>query len=212
MNIRGELSSAMGERSEEANRNVAAQCLDDPSLLKDIVAGLSETDEKLTADCAEVMTMVGEERPEFVAPHAEKLVQLLSHSYKRARWETIHALSHVAALRPDVVTPQLSRIEQIIQTDDSKIARRYAIELLAAYARTGVKAAQESYPLLVAACDVLDGDLANVALNGLTVVAVLLPEKGDELATLAERFLNHSKGVVRKAAQILQNSVLPVKE
>ncbi len=203
MSILNELSSQIGERSEEGNRNVAGQCIEDPSLLREIVEGLHHEDAKLQGDCAEVFTTVGEERPEFVAPYANKLLALLNHDQSRPRWESVHALAHVAALRPDLISSHLERIDQMAQHDSSKIAQRYAIELVSQYVRTGVNAAREAYPILIRACDVRDGANANVALNGLAIVAVLLPEIADELKPLAERFMPHPKGVVADAAKML---------
>ena len=93
MSITEQLSSQIGDRSEESNRNVAIQCREDPSLLKEIAVGLQSKDAALIGDCAEVRTMVSETHPHYVSHYADVLITLFSHKKPRVRWEAMHALS-----------------------------------------------------------------------------------------------------------------------
>ncbi len=99
MEILNQLSSRKGDRTEDSNRIVAQQCMDNPRLLGDIAVGMEENDKKLQADCAEVFTMVAEKRPELVIPHAASIIPLLSAKETKTRWEAAHTLSFIADKR-----------------------------------------------------------------------------------------------------------------
>lgn len=107
MSIISELSSQVGDRSQSANHKVVVQCLDDPTLLADISAGLEHKNAALVGDCAEVMTQVAEQRPESVAPYAQALAPLLKHKATRVRWEAVHALAYIAAFNPETIADLL---------------------------------------------------------------------------------------------------------
>jgi len=114
MSILHQLSSQVGDWSEESNRVVVLQCLDDPSLLQEIAVGLNNDDGKLVGDCAKVLTMVTEKQPERLVPFGTKLTKILSHSSTRARWEAMHALSSIATISPQTITPVLSEIAHLV--------------------------------------------------------------------------------------------------
>ncbi len=110
MGVLQQLSSQAGDRSEYSNRKVALRCLDQPELLAEIAAGLDSRDVKLVGDCAEVLTMVAETRPDLIAPYAKKLAVLLAHKTTRVRWEAMHALALVASQVPRVIASLLPRL------------------------------------------------------------------------------------------------------
>jgi len=207
MSILYQLSSQVGDRSEESNRAVVLQCLDDPSLLQEIAVGLDNDDGKLVGDCAEVLTMVAEKQPEWIVPFGTKLTKTLSHSSTRARWEAMHALSSIAAISPQTITPVLSKITHLINNDKSTIVRDYAVETVKNYAATSTIAAEKSFAILTNAVIVWDGKHAARGLRGLQSVAFFFPEKRDEIMSIGRKFLDHKKGVVRKAARSLLSSI-----
>ena len=57
--------------------------MDNPALLDEIAAGLKSGDAALMGDCAEVMTKLAEEKPEWVAPYARALAGLVTHKIAR---------------------------------------------------------------------------------------------------------------------------------
>ena len=117
MSLTSQLSSQVGDRTEESNRKVAAMCLENPDLLGDIADGLQSDDAGMLGDSAEVMTMVAEVHPEFIIPYAKYLPPLLDHPKARVRWESMHALALVADLKPKVIEKLLGRIDEIIHTE-----------------------------------------------------------------------------------------------
>lgn len=203
MSIAGQLSSRMGDRTSESNRQVAAQCLAKPALLPEIAEGLASRDAGVQRDCAEVLTMVALERPELVAPHATALTTLFQHRTTKARWEAVHALALVASLCPAVVASVLPRLDELIQHDASIIVRDYAVDAVGKYAGTSPEAASAVYPLLRGAVTGWAGKQAGHALAGLIAVAPLLPALALELQALAQSCVDDRRAVVRRAARRL---------
>jgi hypothetical protein len=201
MSIRQALSSQRGERTETANREVAALCLEQPNLLGEIAAGLESEDERLRADCAEVLTFVAEARPELVKPLARQLGELLDQPHTRTRWEAAHALALVAGLAPRQVTPRLPALAERMRHDPSVIVRDYVVEALANYAGSGRAAAERAWPLLKQALDLHGGKHAARALRGLGNVARWCPAHAAEVRALAYARLDAGRGVTRAAAR-----------
>lgn len=203
MNLLKQLASQVGDRSEEANREAAAQCLADPSLLPEIAAGLSGADAAIVGDCAEVLTMVAQERPAWVAPYAPALAALLGHKHTRARWEATHALALVADLAPAVIAPLLPQLANTLHKDKSVIVRDYTVDMLGRYGRTSTDAARAALPLLQEALTLWDGKQAARALHALAEVGQRLPSHAAEIRQLGQRFSSHPRSSVSKAARQL---------
>jgi hypothetical protein len=203
MSILNQLSSRSGARDTVPNRRVAALCMENPALLDDVVAGLQSQDVALAGDCAEVLTMVAEQVPAHVAPHARALTPLLAHKTTRVRWEAMHALALVAPLAPKVAGAQLARLAEIVRSDKSVIVRDYAVDAIGGYAGTGGPAARKAMPLLREALAAWDGKHAGHALIGLAAAAAVAPGLRAELRSIGERYLADKRGVVRKAARQL---------
>lgn len=207
MSVLAQLSSQVGDRSQEANRRVVAQCLADPALLSEIATGLPSQDTALAGDCAEVLTQVAEQEPALVAPHAAALVPLLAHRNTRVRWEAAHALALAAALVPEIIAPLLPRLAEIIRRDPSVIVRDYAVDAIGNYARTGPAAAQAAHPILREALALWEGKHVGRALNGLRNVASAEPDLADELRAIGQQYLDDRRAVVRKAAKALIRAI-----
>lgn len=201
--ILSQLSSQKGERDFSSNIKVAEQCLKTPTLLKEISEGLKNKDKALIADCAEVFTKVAETTPGLVAPFVDDLAPLLSHKYTRARWEAIHAISLVAHLVPDKISGLLQTIMGNIRDDDSVIVRDYGTDTLTNYAAVNKDTAQEVYPYLKEVLELWNNKHSNRALVGLKNVVKQLPEQSNEIKSIAEKYQDSPRGVVKKAAKDL---------
>lgn len=203
MTLLNQLSSQVGDRTEYANRKVVLKCLDEPTLLDEIVQGLMSKDAALLGDCTEVLTMVAEEHPQWVARHAKRLADFLTHKNKRVRWEAMHALALVAGLAPQVIAKSLPQLGEMIRCDASVIVRDYAVQAVGNYAATSSIAAQAAYPYLKQALVAWNGKQAGHALNGLAKVARIAPKLRNELRSIGLRYASHRRAVVRKAAKAL---------
>ena len=203
MNVLSQLSSQLGDRTEAANRAVAAQCLRQPELLKDIAGALADANAALVGDCAEVLTKVAEVDPGLIVPYVEKLVPLLGHATTRVRWEAMHALALAAGLAPRLITRLLPQLQERLRQDSSTIVRDYAVEALGGYAGSGRAAADRAFPLLAEAMTAWLGKHAARALNSLARVAQQAPQHEPAIHAMAYAQLGAGRGVTRKAAKAL---------
>jgi hypothetical protein len=207
MSILDKLSSQVGDRTESANRAVVAECIANPALLQEIASVLDHKDAALVGDCAEVLTHVASVYPDRVSPYAHLLVPLLSHKKTRVRWEAMHALALIAALAPHVIASLLPKLSNVIANDSSTIARDYAVDTVGNYGGTGKQAAEQAFPVLVQSLTAWKGKHAARALNGLANAAPYTPGLTGDLLKIAHDYLDHDRGVVRKAAKQLQKAV-----
>lgn len=207
MSIVSKLSSQTGDRSEESNRVVAFECMENPELLKEIGLGLSSSDAKIAGDCAEVMTMVAAEEPMFAVPYIQSLLKLINHKSSRARWEAVHAISLTVEYASEPVTEALPVIMKLIEEDKSIIVRDYATDILANYGKAGKREAEIVYPLLKKSLYVYEGRHAGHALEGLKYVVGFLPEVKNEVYGIALEFTMHKKAVIAKAAKSLMKII-----
>jgi hypothetical protein len=202
-----QLSSRLRDRTEAANRAVAAECLKHPDLLKEIAGALGEADAALAGDCAEVLTKVAEQDPALVAPYAEKLAALLDHKATRVRWEAMHGLALVAGRTPKLIGKLLPQLHVKLRTDTSTIVRDYVVEALSGYAAASPAAAEKAFPLLAEAISVWQGKHAARALTGLARVAEKAPQHEPAIRTMAYAQLGAGRGITRKAAKALLKSL-----
>jgi hypothetical protein len=203
MSILEKLSSRVGDRTEESNKSVAAECLNKHFLLKEIESGLLSDDPKLVADCAEVMTNVGINNPKLLVPFAGALLKTITHKNSKAKWESVHSLSLIAADIPDDISRNLPRISGLMMDDKSVIVRDYSTDIIANYAGAGKTEAEKSFPLLKEMLYKYEGKHAGHALKGLLNVVRMLPEYKNIVAEITEQFTIHKKAVVSKAAKSL---------
>jgi hypothetical protein len=201
------LSSQIGEKTEEGNRNVAKECLENPGLLKEIGDGLTGENAALLGDCAEVFTKVAEENPTLVVPYAEPLIRLLEHKTTRVRWEAMHAIALTATLIPNHFSNLFPQLKKIIHSDKSTIVRDYAIDTVCNYANVGNSEADIAFPILKEALYLWEGKHRARVLNGLLNVSNQSPEHILEIRGIAEEYLEDHKGVVKKAAKALIKAI-----
>jgi hypothetical protein len=119
MNILSELSSQIGDRTEAANKRVAAQVLREPNLLEQIASGLMSDERKLAGDCAEVMTNVAAERPELILPYSNSLIAQIDNEDSRVRWESMHILAEIASKTPQNISTIIQKLVERIAIDKS---------------------------------------------------------------------------------------------
>ncbi|MBN1876043.1 MAG: hypothetical protein JXA33_17600 [Anaerolineae bacterium] len=201
MTILKQLSSQSGNRN--ANREVASQCLENKSLIQEIISGLKSNDNKIVVDCTEVFTEIAKEQPTWIAPYGHLLPEILDNKNNRARWEAMHCLALIAEYTPSVIEPIIHQLIVIIEEDESVIVRDYAIDAVGNYAKTSEKAAQAAYPILERATRIWEGRHAKQALNGLCNVVTILPEKKESIRVIVNENLDHEKGTARKSAKKL---------
>jgi hypothetical protein len=204
MTIIYQLSSQQKERSEKGNRIVAAQILDNPDLIHEIIACFNSKDNAFLGDCVEVCTMIAEKDPELIAPYSDKIIQLLGHKNTRVRWEAMHATALITRFVPDIVAKQWDQIAILFSKDKSVIVRDYIVVCAGNLATCDQKYAEKAYPLLLDALSAHQTHHAKLALEGLAKGFPYLLSRKDEITEHADLFLQHPKPTIRKAAQQLK--------
>jgi hypothetical protein len=207
MTIVSRLSSQIGDKTEEGNRIVAQECLQNPNLLEEIKEGLSSKDKALIGDCAEVMTKVAEVKPELVAPYSDDLLPLLSSKTTRVRWEAIHAISFITTYIPDQISLLLPKLKELITADKSTIVRDYSVQTICNYADVGKKEALTAFPILKESLTLWEGKHRGRILNGFLNVCNQAPECILEIRGIAEEYVEDNRSGVKKAAKALIKAI-----
>jgi len=203
MSILEQLSSAVGDSTEASNKAVAQEALEHPELLDEVAVGLGYDDRKLVGDCAEVFAQVSMKNPALVAPYADRLILLTSHTDTRVRWESTHTVALIASLVPDQVAPMLPHLITTIEQDKSSIVRSCAAIALGEYGRSGPEAAREVFPHLERALGLWEGKHAKLILEGMVKLLEVEPSLMPEVQAAAQGCLDHPRANVRKLAQKL---------
>ncbi len=206
-NIINQLASKMGIKSNEPNKVAARKCIENPKLLKEVSSHLKDNDNKLVADCAEVMTEVALTNPALVAEFATDLITLINSKDNRIKWESIHALSLIASMVPDIIFSILPELEDIMHRDKSIIVRDYTTDAIAGYAGTSSGAADNAYPILKKILILWDGRHAARALEGFKNIYKVKPALKKELEKIADAFADSPRAVIQKAARKLKKAI-----
>ncbi|MGC4119453.1 MAG: hypothetical protein QM765_33775 [Myxococcales bacterium] len=206
MDILERLAQRKGN-SQEATEHAARECVADPSLIDEVVRGLLADDARLAGDCAEVMTKLGQQRPEVLVPHVGALLAGLDHQNGRVRWESAHALALAAPHAPKAIEKVLPKLEAIVRDDGSVIVRDYCLDALAGYGATSGKAAARVFPALSAALDAFGGKHTARVLERLSAIALAAPKLSEDIQEHALRFSDSPKPGIRKAARALMKAL-----
>ncbi len=209
MTILDKLSSRVGDRTEAANKRVAARALAEPALLDEIARGLGSADAKLAGDCAEVLTLVAAQQPPLVAPYADALIARLDHRNTRVRWEAMHALAEIAARVPDKIARLVPKLVEKIALDRSVIVRDHAIRALGAYGGTSAAAAHKAFPHLREATVLWEGKHVGKALAAMRQLVAADASLAAEVRAVAQRFVEDRRVTVRKLAQRIAHEPWP---
>lgn len=207
MTIVSLLSSQVGEKTEEGNRFVAKECIQNPTLLNEIKDGLTSKDKALIGDCAEVFTKVAEEKPELVVPFTDYLLPLLSSKTTRIRWEAIHAISLITINIPKQIFLLLPKIKELIESDKSTIVRDYSVQAVCNYAEVGEQEALTAFPILKETLLMWEGKHRSRVLTGLLNVCKSAPECVLEIRGIAEEYVDDQRSGVKKAAKSLIKAI-----
>jgi len=205
MNILSELSSQIGDRTEAANKRVAAKALREPNLLEQIASGLMSPDRKLAGDCAEVMTDVAAEKPELILPYSNSLITRIDHEDTRVRWESMHTLAEIASKTPENISTIVHKLVERIAIDKSVIVRDYAIRTLGEYGGTSTEAARQVWPHLRKALTLWEGKHAGKVLEAMYNVVSIDPSLKVDAKKIAKQFNGHRSAKARTMAKRLLN-------
>ncbi len=197
------LSSQTGDSTQHSNVKVAAICIEDSVLLKQIAEGLFHKDVKLAGDCAEVLVKVAETHAHLVAPYVEQLLGSIEHPNSRVRWETMHALAWISPHVSMRLMKELDAIQARLFTDSSTIVKDYSILCLGNVAACGEAEARTIFPILVRCIDQLGEKFLSKTLAAMTGMTKVSPHVAIEALRYGHEYESHPKGSVQKAAKKL---------
>lgn len=203
MDIIKQLSSQQGDRTSFSNKEVAAICIDNPHLLKEIAKHLDEDDQGIKNDTAEVMTVVAETDPQLIVPFVEKLIAQFFVSIKKARWECAHAIALIAELIPDQIEQHLDKFAEIICTDKSVIVRDFIFLAVSIYATSSNQAAESTLKIILKADEVWAERHAKQVLIGLQHIVKQLPKSHLIAKEISNKYSVAKKAVHQKEAKKL---------
>ncbi len=208
MNILEKLSSLSGEKPLVANKAVAEQCIANPIIINEIASNIGNKNVKIAADCAEVMTMIAEKKPELISAYTTMLFSNLTHNKSNVRWECAHALALTAHTVGEVISKKLDEILKVIENDDSIVVRDYTIDILSGFAKTGEGEANIVYPYLAKALSSHHSRHAGHAIDGLINVISKTDLFDGEILKLIEPYLEAEKKTVAGKANKLNKLIL----
>ena len=198
MSIINQLTSRTGDKTRNSNKKVAALCLENPALLKEIAANFDTDDTLLAVDCAEVCTEVAKEKPELIVPYISGLIPLLKSKHSFARFETMHSLALTAHLVPELVESVLPDLEEMLVKDKSVIVRDHISNTLSGYAAVNAETAGKAFPYLLKVIEHWQDQHAHQAMRGLHHVYKYHPSAKQQIAAIAGHYLSSKRAVVRK--------------
>lgn len=208
MNILEGLASVCGEKPSTANREAARQCMENPLNIKEIADNVGNKNLKIAADCAEVMTMIAEEKPELISSYAETLFSYLNHKKSNVRWECAHALALAAHTMGDAISLKLEDILRVIEEDDSIVVRDYAIDIFAGFAKIGEVEAKTAYSYLTQALTAHNSRHAGHAIEGFINITSKTDLFDVEILKLIEPYKTAEKKAVAAKANKLSKLIL----
>lgn len=198
MSIINELSSQAGDKTEASNRRVAEKCINNSMLIQEIAEGLGDKNQKLAADCAEVLTFISEQHPGLVVPHTDAIIAGLDHKHTKVRWEATHTIAYIAAAVPDSITSILEVLQRMALSDKSKIVQDYATIAIGNYGSSGAAAASKALPLLTRVLEI-EGDRQAVrVLEGMGKLLRAQPSLKEEISqAIASQSENPKSSIVK---------------
>lgn len=201
MEIINQLSSQIGDKTAESNKNVAKKCIENPKLLDEIITCFDSKDKKLLGDSIEVFTMVSDTNPELILTYSSKIVPLLKSKETRIRWEAVHSLANISSYIPETVLSILPLLQELIQNDKSIIVRDYSIDAIANLAKVDEYYSEKAFELLKQSLEIWGERHGKQALQGLYFVLDFHPNLKNEIINLSEPYLGAKKKTVAKTAK-----------
>ena len=123
-----------------------------------IIAGLSSGSRRVENGCAELASLLSEERPELLFPHVDLFVDNLGSKKKVLRWEAVCTLGNLARIDDDErLAPQIPTMIGFLR-NESIVLQGHSVRALAKIATAHPKKAGQIFKALVGAADAFPGN------------------------------------------------------
>ena len=149
MTVLNQLSSALGQRDEKPNQELAAKIASkkDHSAIQELVDNLNNSSKAIQSDCIKVLYEVGEQAPDLIQQYDRAFLQLLNSKNNRLVWGAMTALDTISSINPKGIYNNLGKILEIADKG-SVITKDHAVNILIKLS-THEKYRNETIPLLL---------------------------------------------------------------
>ena len=149
MTVLNQLSSALGQRDEKPNQELAAKIASkkDHSAVQELVDNLNNSSKAIQSDCIKVLYEVGEQAPDLIQQYDRAFLQLLNSKNNRLVWGAMTALDTISSINPKGIYNNLGKILEIADKG-SVITKDHAVNILIKLS-THEKYRNETIPLLL---------------------------------------------------------------
>ena len=149
MTVLNQLSSALGQRDEKPNQELAAKIASkkDHSAIQELVDNLNNSSKAIQSDCIKVLYEVGEQAPDLIQQYDRAFLQLLNSKNNRLVWGAMTALDTISSINPKGIYNNLGKILEIADKG-SVITKDHTVNILIKLS-THKKYRNETIPLLL---------------------------------------------------------------
>ena len=149
MTVLNQLSSALGQRDEKPNQELAAKIASkkDHSAIQELVDNLNNSSKAIQSDCIKVLYEVGEQAPDLIQQYDRAFLQLLNSKNNRLVWGAMTALDTISSINPKGIYNNLGKILEIADKG-SVITKDHTVNILIKLS-THEKYRNETIPLLL---------------------------------------------------------------
>jgi hypothetical protein len=170
-----------------------------------IIAGLSSGSRRVENGCAELASLLSEERPELLYPYVDLFVGNLGSKEKVLRWEAVCTLGNLARVDDDGrVPPQIPTMAGFLR-DKSIVLQGHAVRALAKIAAAHHQNAGRIFEALVGAADAFPRNKVGFVIEAMEPF-VALGGFEDRVCRFVEPFAESEvKVVARKAGKVLRS-------
>ncbi len=172
--------------------------------VKRILAGLCCGNRRVENGCAELASLLSEDRPELVAPYVEVFVANLDSQAKVLRWEAACTLGNLAGVdETGRVVAQVGKLIPLLR-EKSAVLQGHAVQALGKIALANPQAAGRVFKALTATPEAFPGNKIGFVIETLGGLAEL-PGFGKRVRGFVEPYLGSEvKVVAKKAARVLK--------
>ncbi len=172
--------------------------------LEHILQGLSSEERRVQSGCAEVASLLSEDKPELLYPSIELFVDNLDANAPVLRWEAVCALGNLASFDADRRLPALVDKMAAFLQDKSIVLQGHTVRALSKVARAHPKTAPRIMDELLSSVERFPGNRV-----GFLVEAMAFFVENPDLLPRAKNFVEYyiesdMKSVASKAKKVMK--------
>jgi hypothetical protein len=173
--------------------------------LDDIIKGLDSGERRVQSGCAELASLLSEDKPDLLYPHVEVFVANLEAQAPVLRWEAVCALGNLASVDKQKKTPALIERIAVFLSDKSIVLQGHSVHALTKIAKVFPETSSDILEALLDHTDYFPGNRIGFIVEAMEPF-VGNPEFAAKVKRFVEPFLeSESKSVVKKARKVMKS-------